>query len=75
MTPETRRQYRDDMLRNIAERDAYKSRASFNRQEYLRFRKERKWLESLKALDRWHEYKATAAKFNAEARRIREFLR
>jgi hypothetical protein len=75
MTPELRAQYKADVARCRAERDAYKSRASFNRTEYHRLNKAKRWLDALQALDRYHEYRRTAAYYDAEVKRLREFLR
>ena len=75
MTPELRAQYKADAARCRAERDAYKSRASFNRKEYHRLNKSKRWLDALQALDRYHEYRRTASQYDAEAKRFRELIR
>lgn len=74
MTPETKAQYKADLERTRHERDAYRKRASFQRQEYLRLKSERKFLEALKALSRYNEYRSTSAHHAAEAARIRNLL-
>lgn len=75
MSPELRAQYKADIERNMAERDAYKSRSTFNRKEYTRLNKAKRWLDALQALDRCHEYRRTAVQYDNEVRRLREFLK
>lgn len=75
MSPELREQYKADAARCRAERDAYKSRASFNWKEYHRLNKAKRWLDALAALDRYHEYRRTSAYYGSEAKRLKEFLR
>jgi len=74
MLPPVRRQLLDDIARNRAERDAYKSRASFQRKEYSRLNKARRFLDALMALDRYHEYRNTSVQYAAEVTRLRGML-
>lgn len=74
MSPETRRQLKDDLARARHEREAFRARARQRRLDYLDLRKKRRFLESLQALDRYHEYRATAAQYDAEAKRLRALL-
>lgn len=74
MTPEVKAQYQGDLGRCRAERDAYRKRAAFQWKERIRLNAKRRWLEALAALDRHHEYKRTAAQYDAEVKRIREIL-
>lgn len=75
MTPETIRQYKDDLARCRAERNAYLSRAAFQWKQKIEFNRKRRWLEGLAALDRHHEYKRTAAQYTEEMRRLARFLK
>ena len=47
-----------------AERDAFKKRATFQRKEWLRARKERRWLDALNCKSREQEYRNSAAERN-----------
>lgn len=75
MTPETKRQYKDDIARCRAERDAYRSRAAYQWKLKAELNRKRQWLESLKALDRYHEYKRTAIYYDSEMKRLQAVLR
>jgi hypothetical protein len=74
VSPEVRAQYKADMARCRAERDAYRKRAAFQWKERTRLNAKRQWLEALKAMDRHHEYKNTAAQYDAEVKRIKEII-
>jgi hypothetical protein len=74
VSPEIRAQYKADMERCRAERDAYRKRAAFQWKQRIDFNRKRQWLEGLKAFDRHHEYKHTASQYDAEVKRIKEIL-
>lgn len=74
MTPETLRQYRDDIARCRHERDAYKARAAARWKDYIELRKKKRWLAANEALDRHHEYKRTAAQYASEVVRLQQFV-
>lgn len=74
MTPEVRRQFKDDLARNRHERDAYARRASDRRKEATALRKQRKWVAALVADDRASEYRRTRDQYAAEVKRIAALL-
>ena len=59
MTPQ--KQWQDLLSGNRAMRDDFKKRATFQRKEWLKARKERRWLDALKCKDRELEYRNSAA--------------
>jgi hypothetical protein len=70
MTP--RDQARDDLARLRAEATAYASRAAYWRKEAIELKKQRRWLDALKADVLAGEYRQTRDKFAADAKAIRE---
>lgn len=74
MQPETLQQFRDDIARNRYERDAYRSRAAAKWKEYLWLNRQRRYLDAFTARDRHHEYKRTAAQYDAEMRRLKALI-
>ena len=75
MTPETKAQYRADLARVRYERDAYAARAARSRKDAIEYRRQRRWLDALKADSRAREYRATRDQYAAEARRIAGLLK
>lgn len=57
--------WKDLLAHAKAERDAFKARATTQRKEWLRARKERRWLDALTCKDRENEYRRSAAQRQA----------
>lgn len=74
MTPETRKQYLDDLARVRYERDTYAKRAAERRKDAQAARRRRDWLGALQADDRASEYRKTRDQYAEEARRIQRIL-
>ncbi|PSJ60761.1 hypothetical protein [Pseudaminobacter soli (ex Li et al. 2025)] len=75
MSPEVKAQYKADLARVRAERDRFREWASQKRKDYIGLKKKRRFLDALHALDRYQEYRNSAAQFDSEAKRIQEYLK
>ena len=63
MTP--REQWRDLLSGERARRDDFKRRATRSRKEWLKARKDRRWVDALLHKDREQEYRRSAAQCDA----------
>jgi hypothetical protein len=56
----SREQWKDLLSGKRAERDSFKKRATYQRKEWLRARKERRWIDALYCKNREIEYRNAA---------------
>jgi len=67
-----RQDIKDTLSRLRYERDRFKEMSTGRRKEAAELRKKRQWLEVLKAMERCHEYAASARQFQAEIDRLKK---